>query len=174
MANIDGYLTFEDGLVNLGEKQVPGILKSCSIGCDVRFDEAEKDSQSGKAKMPLGWEDADISLGVDLLSDAESTCYDKLEELNALFKGHDNGANPKVYSVVNVHLKARGIRQVVFRSLNSRENASNDVVSCSLQFVEHKPVVVKVEERKSGKAPAVNTEQVKPARTIAVDDYGGV
>ncbi len=157
----DGLLTFEHGEVKLGGKLIPGVLKSQNIGCSVRFDEAEQDGISGKVKTPLGWDDSDITLSLDLLTDDASNCYDKLAELNAVFKGHENGGNPKIYEIVNPHSIARGIHRVVFSGMDSEETSSEDVVMVSLQFSEHEPPIQKVE--KQGTASAESGSENTPS-----------
>lgn len=168
----DGELQFSDGEVSLGGQLLPGILSSQRIGCAVRFDQAQMDGMSGKAKTPLGWADADISLTVELLSDETSDCYAKLTALNRVFKGADNGANPKVYDVANRHARARGISRVVFSGLDSEESDQDDVISATLSFVEHVPAIVKVEKQAASSgttsAPAATTAQ--PAADPAVLD----
>lgn len=144
---VDGYLTFEDGEIRLGGFTVPGVLKSLSIKNRVRFDEAEQDGLSGKVKVPMGWEDADITAAYDLLTDEFSTCYDKLQELNRIFKGTNNGGNPNIYDIVSSHIVARSIERVVFSGLSSSESDQDDVIAATMDFVEHIPPVTKVEER---------------------------
>jgi len=158
----DGILSFEHGDVRLGNDPVPGILRSQSITGLVRFDEAQQDGLSGKNKTPLGWEDANINLELELMSDDKSDCYQKLTELNAVFQGRDNGGNPKVYEVVNAHARARGIDQVVFAGLDSSETDEDDVITASLNFVEHNPPVTIPEKRiaMSDQAEGAATPQV--------------
>ena len=142
-------LTFEDGEIRIGGTLAPGIFASLSINGQVRFDEQKIDGQSGKAKTPSGFEDAEIVMGVVLLTDGDSTCYDKLQELNGLFRAVDGKANPKVLDVVNRHVQARGIRQVVFSRLESSESEDSDEITATLGFVEHNPPIVKVEKAKA-------------------------
>ncbi|OIQ51035.1 hypothetical protein BerOc1_02980 [Pseudodesulfovibrio hydrargyri] len=143
---MDGMLTFSHGEVRLGSKLVPGILKSLSVRGSVVFAEAERDGLSGKTKTPKGWDDSAISLTVELLTD-ETSCYDKLAALDALFRGHDNGANPRVLDVANAHVTARGIERVVFAGLDSSETDQDDVIQASLKFTEHRPPIIKAEKR---------------------------
>lgn len=139
-------LTFEDGEVRLGGALAPGILVNLRVDGKVRFDEQEVDGQSGKTKTPKGFEDSDICLGVLLLTDADSTCYDKLGALNAMFRAVDGKANPKVLDVANRHVLARGIRQVVFSRLESAEDNESDEIQATLGFVEHNPPIIKTEK----------------------------
>ena len=139
-------LTFEDGIVRLNGEELPGILADIKVGCSVRFDEQSVDKASGKKKTPQGWEDADISLSLYLLTDESGTCYDKLDALNGVFKGTDGKANPQIFTVANRHLQARGVRQVVFSKLDSSESMATDDIKASLSFVEHNPPIVRQEQ----------------------------
>ena len=173
MASSDGRLTFEDGVVILGGEALPGILRDCSVGCEVRFDEAELDNRSGSTRTPLGWKDSDVSLTLDLLTDDASTCYRKLRDIGAVFKGYDNGGNPKVYDVVSSHLTARGVRRVVFSGLSSQETDQDDVIQCRLTFREHRPAIVEVESRVSPRssAPSVSAgSEPAAARSISATE----
>jgi hypothetical protein len=173
---IDGYLTFADGEVRLGEDLLPGILVSQTIRGAVRFDEAQADGVSGTLKTPLGWTDAAITLNLDLVSDDESDCYDKLTAINRIFKGFDNGANPKIYTVTGRHLRARGIDQVVFSGLDSDEDDQTDVINVSLAFVEHIPPIVDQEEQvaatdqPAGATPSVAAVDPQPDADLLHDD----
>ena len=169
----DGYLTLEHGHVKLSGRLIPGLFVSMEVAGDVRFDTAEADNLSGKKKTPMGWEDSAITLVLDLLTESQSTCYDKLTELNAVFKGMDNKSNPKVYDVVNPHLVARGVDQVVFSRLKSSESNEDDVIQVTLEFDEHNPPQIPPEIRNSaagasGSAPAASADAVADA-TVTQD-----
>lgn len=145
----DGYLNIEDGQVSLGGNLVPGELASMRINGAVRFDQAEVDNLSGTKKTPLGWEDSLITIKLLLMSDENGTCYEKLADMNRIFKGLDSSANPKVYDLVNSHTSARGIDQVVFNGLRSREGNQDDTILTTLDFCEHNPPTIPPEIRTS-------------------------
>lgn len=168
----DGKLTFEDGLVTLGTDLIPGILVEQRVGCSVRYDEAKHDGMSGKKKVVKGWNDADISLTLDLLTD-DTTCYDKLKIINNLFRGKTT--TPKVLTVTNQHVNARGIKTVVFDGLESYETDQDDVIQTVLSFTEHNPPVVKREQhataakKVTGPPPVPRKVTPKPAPAIVQD-----
>jgi len=146
------YLSFEDGLVSIGGTELPGVLTQLTVGCEVKFDEAKTDGQSGKKKTPMGYEDATINIDLELLTDDDdaqdaNTCYDKLTVINKLFKDVGPKAAPKILTVTNRHVRARGINQVVFSGLASRETNQDDVIIVALTFVEHIPPVTTAEKR---------------------------
>lgn len=139
-------ITFEDGVLTLAGEEVPGILHSLRVDGKVRFDEQKVDGSSGRKKTPQGFEDSDIMVSLYLVTDEDSSCYDKLETLSGMFRKVDDKANPQIYTVANRHLLARGVRQVVFSKFCSSENDRTDEITVTLGFVEHNPPVVKTEK----------------------------
>ena len=178
---VDGLLTFEDGLVTLGKELLPGILVGQSIRGAVRYDESSSDQMSGKKKVAMGWEDATITLTLDLLCDNEGDCYKKLTIINRIFKAaaKDKTA-PQIYTVTGAHMRARGIGRVVFDALESGETDCEDTIQVTLTFTEHLPAVVKREKqanaKKKGNATSTQVPAVKakPAAAPAIvkDDTG--
>jgi hypothetical protein len=185
----DGTLTIEHGEVRLNNKIVPGILKSMNVRNSVRMDKAKQDPMSGKIKTSFGWEDADISIEMQLVSDdhlqpapqgdtaAGLNCYEKLAELNAIFKDKNSAKRPKVYEVANVHLQARGIDKVVFARLYSEETNENDVIPATLLFTEDQPrdnppeSNVAASDKPMGEAPATQATEPEPDSTIMRDPF---
>lgn len=139
-------IVFEDGLIKLGDTELPGILTELRVDGKVRSDEQKKDGASGKKKTPKGFDDADVMASMLLLTDSESQCYEKLEQVSGLFRKIDKKANPQVYTVTNRHLLARGVRQVVFSKLQSAESNGDDEIRVTLGFVEHNPLTTKIEK----------------------------
>ncbi len=168
----NGLLSFDDGRLTLDGKEVSGILQRISGSGKVRFDEAETDQLSGKVKTPLGWEDTEITVELCLTTEESSDCYDKLKDINAIFKGTGSNANPKIYRPLNRHIQARGVDQVVFSGLDSRESNRNDTITVTLHFIEHTPPIVAKEKRvvesdKSGSGSG-SAPSISPANA---DDY---
>lgn len=166
-------LTFEDGEVRLAGELVPGLFSTLRVSGKVRFDEQQVDGSSGKKKTPKGFEDCDITIGLFLETDGESTCYDKLDTLNAMFRSVDTKANPKVLDVANRHLLARGIRQVVFSRLESAEDTYTDEIRATLSFVEHNPPIIRTEKAQAKTpTPAELAEQAaaQPEEDVIIVD----
>jgi len=167
-------LIFDDGFVYLGGDLLPGILRNLSIRGSVRYDQSHHDNMSGKSKTALGWEDAGITLTLDLLCDKDGDCYAKLLSINKIFKGATRkNTTPKIYTVSGRHLNSRGIARVVFDGLDSTETDDDDVIQAQLTFTEHLPAVIKHEQRsagtKAGAAPAVTAKQPTASPTITSD-----
>lgn len=163
-------ITFADGVVTLGGEEVPGILSSLRVDGKVRFDEQKVDGSSGKKKTPQGFEDSDIMLSLYLVTDDESSCYDKLETLSGMFRKVDDKANPQIYTVANRHLLARGVRQVVFSKLQTAENDKTDEITATLGFVEHNPPVVKTEKAQAKTPTSKELAEQAAAKAQATAD----
>jgi hypothetical protein len=171
--NSDTWLTFEDGEVCLNGELLPGILVCIDVNAGVRFDKAERDSMSGKAKIPMGWDDTQVRITMDLLCDyveiegghrSYTSCYDKLYIINDHFKSVESGQKPqpKIYNITNRHLHSRGVTRMIFYGLESHETDQEDVIQVVMTFVEHVPAVVKREKQaiasKRTAPPAVKSQ----------------
>lgn len=167
-------LTWEDGVVKVDGQELPGELVDLSVDCRIKFDEQDVDAQSGKKRTPLGWEDAEVGLALCLTTEDDGDdCYDKLTVINSLFRSHDAQANPKVFSIDNRHLLARGVSELLFSGLCSFETEDDDTIIASLSFVENNPPVVKTESAvaKSAFQKASNQKQQNEAqKTVAVPE----
>lgn len=139
-------ITDDIGQVKVGDTLLPGIFESLEIAGDVRVDEIEVTGQSGTSKQPLGFDDATLVLKIRLLTDDDSTCYDKLKTLVAVFRAVDAQAKPFVYRLVNHHAAIWGITEVIFKGLRSVEDNDSDTIRADLQFTEYRPVMVRNEE----------------------------
>ncbi len=172
-------LTFADGVIRLDDQDVPGILKSLSVRGQVKYDETKMDAQSGQARIPAGWEDADVTATVELLTDDNSDCYQKLKSLNAIFKSAESSREtehgqtvtrpPKEYTVVNRHLNARSVRKVVFSALASSESDQDDVIQAVLTFNESNNPAVAAEQRAQG-TDTTTVDNSKLAASVTEDD----
>lgn len=171
-------LAFSDGNVTLGNTLLPGLLVSQQINCAVKIDTAQVEGQAQKTQTPLEWDNAGIYLCLDLLTDDDSDCYDKLADLNRIFKGADNGRFAQIYRVNSRHARARGLDQVIFSGLSSDESDQDDVITVSLSFVEYLPP--KAARKAAGigaagasgspTAPAVTSASNTPAATAVLED----
>lgn len=153
----DEVLTWEHGEVRLGSTRIDGELSYLSVCGEVEFDEAQEDGLSGTKKTAMGWKDANISISMYLTSDEDGTCYDRLREIDALFRGGDEGQKPQVYTITNAHACARGIDQVVFSELSSYETNRDDMLQITMTFVEYEPAVVQTETKAAASDVATET-----------------
>lgn len=178
------YISFEHGEVFLDNVRVPGILVDLQVSGGMRLDSGNQDNMSGTVKIFMGWDDADISITMDLLCGmeekqgkmVESTCYDKLAEINKLFKKADKNACPIIYSLTNSHTAALKIHNILFSSLSSYETDQDDVIQVRLGFTEYLPAVIKREEQANASkkttgqsgTPSVKPPKATPAASPAI------
>lgn len=171
-------LAFSDGEVKLGGQLLPGILVSQQIGCAVRIDTAQVEGQAQKTQTPLEWDNASIYLCLELLTDDDSDCYDKLTALNKIFKGKDNGRFAQIYTVNSRHARARGLDKMIFSGLSSDETDQDDVITVTLTFIEYLPPktarqaagIAAAGASGSPTAPAVTAASATPAATAVLED----
>jgi hypothetical protein len=140
-------ITADFGKVKLGDQEVPGIFSQIRIRGGVRFDEVFVPGASGKSRQPLGYEPAEVTVSLRLPNDHVSTPYDKLAQITSMFQSVDDRAKPRVYRIVNKHVAAWRIREVVFKELSSDEDTNDDTIRAELHFEEWRPVVTQTESR---------------------------
>jgi hypothetical protein len=159
-------LSFEDGVIRLGDEKLPGIMTSISVNGAVRFDEAKSDGLSGKKKTAIGFEDAEISISLNLLSDDESDCYHKLALIQGKFQNLDIAAKPQIYKVFSRQMQARNVETVIFSRLASSEDDGDDMIAVSLEFKEYNPPVI----RRETNVLASKADQAKQAASAKDGD----
>lgn len=161
-------ITDEFGNVRLDDADLPGIFTSLEISQDVELDEQEVKGRSGKSKQIVGYGDATISLTLTLTSDDDMTCYEKLEKIQAKFRSTDSAARPKIMNIYNVHVSARGVEKVIFKSFSTSE-ALGDIITATMTFEEYIPFVP-VSKEKRAETPKTMAPNEPPA-VSSVEKY---
>jgi hypothetical protein len=176
-------ITADFGRVKLGDTELPGIFTQIRIKGAVRLDQVFVPGSSGKARQPMGFEPAAVSLTIRLTNDRKSTPYEKLAQLTSLFQSVDEAAKPRVYRLINKHTEAWRIRDVIYTELKTSEDNQSDTIQAELEFEEYLPVVVRAEERAQQSVEAEGADEAfagspeaseestsKPVGAAAVDD----
>ncbi|MGI6542974.1 MAG: hypothetical protein ACOX44_07935 [Limnochordia bacterium] len=140
-------ITADFGRVKLGDVELPGVFTQIRIKGALRLDQVFVPGSSGKARQPMGFEPAKVSLTIRLPNDRKSTPYEKLAQLTALFQSVDEAAKPRVYRLINKHTEAWRIRDVIYAELTTSEDNQSDTILAELEFEEYLPVVVRAEAR---------------------------
>ena len=157
------------GQVKLGDVVLPGVMQKLHVHRAVRLDEAKVKGKSGSSKHPVGWEDAEVELSIELVTDGDKDAWAQLAILAGLFQGQDKHAKPNLYAITSTHLAAWRIRTVVFSNLTSEDDSTSDLVHVTLQFKEHRPVTLRGEGRRK-KTLTIGTKAAGGA--ILFDEYG--
>lgn len=140
-------ITDASGQIKLNDSFIPGVFQKLSIDNEVKYDQKSVSGSSGTKKQAVGFEDATVSVTYLLQNDEQSTPYQKLQELVALFRSMDKSAKPQIYNIVNEHTAAFGIDRVLFKGIRTNEDNRKDYITATLDFIEWEPPVVKIEER---------------------------
>ncbi len=142
----ENELDIEDGDLHINGTLMPGVFKNQTVNGQVRFDRTKMSGVSGTVKMDMGYDDQTVVITLELLTDDDGTCYEKLRIINDAFYEVDEVFRPLVLRVNNEHLYARGIDMVKFTNFSSQETDQEDVLLCTLSFEEYEPLQVKREK----------------------------
>lgn len=131
----------EDGYVKVGGIKLPGLYKSIEIKTDALVEEKEVEGSSTKPKQATGYEDAKITIEILLDESKNQSANDKLETIQNIFRSSGQEI-PLVTEIISEHTATRGINQVIFKSLTSKQTNKNNQLSVSLEFWEYIPVTI--------------------------------
>lgn len=147
----------EDSAIKIGGKLLPGVFKSMEIDGDAKVEEQEVKGSTSKPKQAIGYEDAKITIEIQLDDDYEEkqkrkTTLKKLAVIQSLFKKADQD-KPVVYPIINEHTAARGIKQVIFKKLTTKELNSKSTMVVTIELWEYVPMKITA---KKAVAPAAS------------------
>jgi len=155
-------------VVRLGEVDLPGHVQRVDVSGSVRSDEATVPGRSGVSRQPLGYEDAEVVVSLLLLDRPEGeSALQQAGRLGALYADVDERARPSVFRLVNAHTIARGIRDVVWRSLRTRERGAG-AVEAELVFAELQPAITKKERAAAATTTVASEESARGAAAIVL------
>ncbi|NPV89822.1 MAG: transcriptional regulator [Firmicutes bacterium] len=146
----------DDSTVKVGGVILPGLFKSMEIKGDALIEEQDVEGRSTKPKQAAGYEDAKINLELILQDGPVLTKLQKLAIIQNLFKKQGQ-EKPIVYEIVNEHTAVRGITQVLFKNLTTKEQNKNDELSAMIEFWEYIPMTITATKAGStSSTPAAN------------------
>lgn len=129
------YADNDAGIIKLDDTTLKGILQSLSINGEIIVDSSNGAADNNTTKVMRGYKDKTVSISLKIIPTEDKTVYDILEELEEIFKNEED-QTPKVYTLLNKHTVARGIDRVLFTSLSSSEDNTQESISVSLNFEE--------------------------------------
>lgn len=125
----------ENGIIKLDGVTLSGVLQSLTVNGEILIDSNNSAANNESRKVMRGYKDKTVSLSLKILPTEDKTVYDILEELENSFQDKvDN--TPKVMTITNKHIIARGIDEVLFTGLTSSEDNSTETLNVSLNFEE--------------------------------------
>ncbi|WP_288482120.1 hypothetical protein [uncultured Deinococcus sp.] len=125
--------------VKVGGQTLPGVLSSLSVSGNLEITQDKLSGSSTHLTSIEGYTTASVALEIILLGSDKSR-EAQLRTINATFSvnppdGTTKG-NAKAWRVVNPHLDARRIRQMLFTRFDSRDGNEDDSTVVSLEFRE--------------------------------------
>lgn len=148
MAQLATSMEVQDpgGTVRLGEVALPGHVQRINVGCEVLYNEGRVPSRSGSMRQPQGYDDGQVTITLRFLDQPDGqSAVDQVAAVDRLFKSVDEGARPQVFRLVNVLTRARGIRDVQWKSFQSSGRVGGGGLEGELTLVEYKPPIIKKE-----------------------------
>jgi len=109
----------------------------------LKIDEIEIKGRSGKIKQPIGYQDAQITIDLEICNKEEGgkvleTARERFEQIQGLFRpSREEIQEPQ--EIVSTLTDACGIRQVLIKELEVHDNEL-DYISCTLQLTEFESV----------------------------------
>ena len=136
-------LYVNEKVAKLGGIYLGGQVSSVEIQEAATIYVAQDDKGKVKQTQPVGYENAKIIIDIILEDSPEKTAIDQLTEMERLFRapGQDRA---KLFAIVNEDCAARGISEVYFKSLTSKQVVSESKRIASLELWAPKAAGIKV------------------------------
>lgn len=138
---------FDDNHVKIGGIVLPGLYKGIEIKTDAQVEEQEVEGSSTKPKQAIGFEDAKITIDLTLEDGEQQSKEAKLAIIQKLFR-RKGQAKPEVHEIINAHTYERGITQVIFKSLSTKETNKKNEIAVGIELWEYVPMTIKAAKGK--------------------------
>lgn len=126
-------LFIQDQLIKLGGVMLSGQVKSIDISQAATIEEIQDDKGKTKASQPTGYEAAKVSVDF-ILEDSDKSVLEQLADLQRLFKPYGQTA-AQLLTIVNEDCAARGITEVYFKSLSTKNVISSSGRTATLELL---------------------------------------
>jgi hypothetical protein len=162
------------GQVKVGDTLLPGVFESLEITGRVKMDQVEIQGKETNVTQAVGYDPATVRLTINLLPREEGgECDDQIAVIQRAFRQSKDQERPGVYRLVNKHVQARGVDEVIFSGLKTFEDNRSDKVLVICEFTEHVPIKVKIREATSvtPTTSTTSTPQSEPTDNEALPAY---
>lgn len=151
-------LYVHEKVAKLGDVYLGGQVSTVEVTEAASIYVAQDDKGKVKATQPVGYEQAKVMIDIILEDSPENTAIQQLIEMQRLFKEYGQ-AEAKLLPIVNEDCAARGISQVYFKTLTSKNVVSESKMIASLELIAPETV---------GIAVVKNVTEIPPDATAAV------
>jgi len=169
----------------IGNVTLPVPPRHMRIKQALKIDEIEIKGRSGKIKQPIGYQDAQITIDLEICNKEEGgkiveTARERFEQIQGLFRP-SREAIQEPQEIVSTLTDACGIRQVLIKELEVHDNEL-DYISCTLQLTEFESVenqlktqaqeqVASEEAESQGEEAIAGNEKLNKSLGNPDDDY---
>lgn len=131
----------EDASIKIGGVILPGIYKSVEVSADALIEEQEVEGSAVKPKQAMGYEDAKITIDLELWDSAGQNKEDKLRLIQDIFRrpGQDK---PEAKEIISSQTDLRGVNKVILKNLTSKISNKKDNISVMLELWEYIPMTI--------------------------------
>ena len=138
----------DDDTIMIGGVLLPGLYKKVEVKTAAKIDEQEVEGSSAKPKQATGYEDAQISIELELHDSEAQTKEDKLAVIQNLFRMRGQEL-PEVYPVISTYTAIRNVDQVLIKDMSSQSSNKKDMLTVTLELMEYIPQTIKAKKKKS-------------------------
>jgi hypothetical protein len=155
----------------LGGVKLPVPPRQMTIKQALKIDEIEIKGRSGKVKQPVGYEDAQVSIELEICALEEGgkvteTARERFEKVQRLFRA-SREALPQPVEIVSTLTDACGIRKVLIKELEVHDSEF-DYIACTLQLTEFESVANQLKNQ-AAESAAKSDAAAKGEEAIAGD-----
>lgn len=135
----------------LGDLILPVPPKQMSIRQSLKIDEIEIPGRSGKIKQPVGYEDSTITIELELCPQEDNgkmvkTAQERLKEIQTLFRPSEKAIQTPL-SIVSTLTESCGIKQVLIKDIEVKDDEEYDLIHCSLTLTEFDSIENQLQEQ---------------------------
>ena len=127
-------LYVHEKVAKLGDVYLGGQVSTVEVTEAASIYVAQDDKGKVKATQPVGYEQAKVTIDMILEDSPENTSVQQLIEMQRLFKEYGQ-TEAKLLPIVNEDCAARGISQVYFKTLTSKNVVSESKMIASLELI---------------------------------------
>lgn len=155
----------------IGGVTLPVPPRQMTIKQSLKIDEIEIKGRSGKVKQPVGYEDAQITIELEICALEEGgkiteTARERFEKVQRLFRA-SREALPQPVEIVSILTDACGIRKVLIKELEVHDSEF-DYIACTLQLTEFESVANQLKNQ-AAESEAKSNAAAKSEEAIAGD-----
>jgi len=156
----------------IGNVTLPVPPRSMRIKQALKIDEIEIKGRSGKVKQPVGFQDSEITIELEICDREEGgkvveTARERFEHVQGLFRPSRESL-PEPQEIVSTLTDACGIRQVLIKEIEVHDNEL-DYISCTLHLTEFESIENQLKTQAQQKEAAAEVE-ARGEEAIAGDE----